>query len=174
MLSWEEVAVVGHFADMLQIGARNMQNFTLLRAASRSGKPILLKRGAGATVEEWLMAAEYILAEGNPNVVLCERGIRTFERSTRHTLDLNAVVMVRERTHLPVIVDPSHAAGVRSLVVPLAMGSLAAGACGLLVEVHPDPASAMSDGAQSLDLPMFADLTSRVHPGREARSRLAV
>ena len=101
VLSWEEVAVVAHFADMLQIGARNMQNFTLLRAASRSGKPILLKRGAGATIEEWLMAAEYILAEGNPNVVLCERGIRTFERATRHTLDLNAVALVLERTHLP-------------------------------------------------------------------------
>jgi 3-deoxy-7-phosphoheptulonate synthase len=174
VLSWEEVAVVAHFADMLQIGARNMQNFSLLRAASRSGKPILLKRGAGATIEEWLMAAEYILAEGNPNVVLCERGIRTFERATRHTLDLSAVVMVRERTHLPVIVDPSHAAGLRSLVVPLSIGSLAAGASGLIVEVHPDPASAMSDGAQSLDLPMFADLAARVHPGREARSRLAV
>ena len=174
VLSWEEVAVVAHFADMLQIGARNMQNFSLLRAASRSGKPILLKRGAGATIEEWLMAAEYILAEGNPNVVLCERGIRTFERATRHTLDLNAVVMVRERTHLPVIVDPSHAAGLRSLVLPLSMGSLAAGASGLIVEVHPDPASAVSDGAQSLDLPMFAELAARVHPGREARSRLAV
>jgi chorismate mutase/prephenate dehydratase len=174
VLSWEEVAVVAHFADMLQIGARNMQNFSLLRAASRSGKPILLKRGAGATIEEWLMAAEYILAEGNPNVVLCERGIRTFERATRHTLDLNAVVMVRERTHLPVIVDPSHAAGLRSLVVPLGLGSLAAGASGLMVEVHPDPASAMSDGAQSLDLPMFGDLASRVHPGRDARSRLAI
>jgi 3-deoxy-7-phosphoheptulonate synthase len=174
VLSWEEVAVVAHFADMLQIGARNMQNFSLLRAASRSGKPVLLKRGAGATIEEWLMAAEYILAEGNPNVVLCERGIRTFERATRHTLDLNAVVMVRERTHLPVIVDPSHAAGLRSLVVPLSVGSLAAGASGLIVEVHPDPASAMSDGAQSLDLPMFADLASRVHPGRLAKARLAV
>ena len=174
VLSWEEVAVVAHFADMLQIGARNMQNFSLLRAASRSGKPILLKRGAGATIEEWLMAAEYILAEGNPNVVLCERGIRTFERATRHTLDLNAVVMVRERTHLPVIVDPSHAAGLRSLVLPLSLGSLAAGASGLIVEIHPDPASAMSDGAQSLDLPMFAELAARVHPGREARSRLAV
>ena len=174
VLSWEEVAVVAHFADMLQIGARNMQNFSLLRAASRSGKPILLKRGAGATIEEWLMAAEYILAEGNPNVVLCERGIRTFERATRHTLDLNAVVMVRERTHLPVIVDPSHAAGLRSLVIPLSMGSLAAGACGLIVEVHPDPASALSDGAQSLDLPMLADLAARVHPGREAKARLAV
>jgi 3-deoxy-7-phosphoheptulonate synthase len=166
VLSWEEVAVVSKFADMLQIGARNMQNFTLLRAASRSGKPILLKRGAGATIEEWLMAAEYILAEGNPNVVLCERGIRTFERATRHTLDLNAVVMVRERAHLPVIVDPSHAAGVRSLVNPLGIGSLAAGACGLIVEVHPDPAKAMSDGAQSLDIPMFAELARRVHPGR--------
>jgi 3-deoxy-7-phosphoheptulonate synthase len=165
---------VGHFADMLQIGARNMQNFSLLRAASRSGKPILLKRGAGATIEEWLMAAEYILAEGNPNVVLCERGIRTFERATRHTLDLNAVVVVRERTHLPVIVDPSHAAGLRSLVLPLSLGSLAAGASGLIVEVHPDPASAMSDGAQSLDLPMFAELAARVHPGRDARSRLAI
>jgi len=170
VLSWEEVAVVGHFADMLQIGARNMQNFTLLRAASRSGKPILLKRGAGATIEEWLMAAEYILAEGNPNVVLCERGIRTFERATRHTLDLNAVALVRERTHLPVIVDPSHAAGVRSLVMPLSLGSLAAGACGLIVEVHPDPSKAMSDGAQSLDIPMFAELADKVRgDGRTAR-----
>ena len=172
VLSWEEVAVVAHFADMLQIGARNMQNFSLLRAASRSGKPILLKRGAGATIEEWLMAAEYILAEGNPNVVLCERGIRTFERATRHTLDLNAVAVVRERTHLPVIVDPSHAAGVRSLVTPLSLGSLAAGACGLIVEVHPDPSKAMSDGAQSLDIPMFAELARQVHPGRPERVRV--
>jgi len=172
VLSWEEVAVVAHFADMLQIGARNMQNFTLLRAASRSGKPILLKRGAGATVEEWLMAAEYILAEGNPNVVLCERGIRTFERATRHTLDLNAVAIVRERTHLPVIVDPSHAAGIRSLVAPLSLASLAAGACGLIVEVHPNPAEAMSDGPQSLDLTMFADLARRVHPERTPRARV--
>jgi 3-deoxy-7-phosphoheptulonate synthase len=166
VLSWEEVPVVAHFADMLQIGARNMQNFSLLRAASRSGKPILLKRGAGATIEEWLMAAEYVLAEGNPNVVLCERGIRTFERATRHTLDLNAVALVRERTHLPVIVDPSHAAGVRSLVIPLSMGSLAAGACGLIVEVHPDPAHAMSDGAQSLDFSMLKELARQVHPGK--------
>jgi 3-deoxy-7-phosphoheptulonate synthase len=172
VLSWEEVAVVSHFADMLQIGARNMQNFTLLRAASRSGKPILLKRGAGATIEEWLMAAEYILAEGNPHVVLCERGIRTFERATRHTLDLNAVAMVRERTHLPVIVDPSHAAGVRSLVPPLSLGALAAGACGLIIEVHPDPANAMSDGAQSLDIPTFEALARQVHPGRELRARV--
>jgi 3-deoxy-7-phosphoheptulonate synthase len=167
VLSWEEVPVVAHFADMLQIGARNMQNFSLLRSASRSGKPILLKRGAGATIEEWLMAAEYVLAEGNPNVVLCERGIRTFERATRHTLDLNAVALVRERTHLPIIVDPSHAAGVRSLVTPLSLGALAAGACGLIIEVHPDPAHAMSDGAQSLDFPMFAELGRQVHGLRE-------
>ena len=172
VLSWEEVPVVAHFADMLQIGARNMQNFSLLRAASRSGKPILLKRGAGATIEEWLMAAEYVLAEGNPNVVLCERGIRTFERATRHTLDLNAVALVRERTHLPVIVDPSHAAGLRSLITPLSLGSLAAGACGLIVEVHPDPASAMSDGAQSLDFAMFEELARQVHPERALRARV--
>jgi chorismate mutase / prephenate dehydratase len=164
VLSWEEVPVVAHFADMLQIGARNMQNFSLLRAASRSGKPILLKRGAGATIEEWLMAAEYVLAEGNPNVVLCERGIRTFERATRHTLDLNAVALVRERTHLPVIVDPSHAAGVRSLVIPLSLAALAAGACGLIIEVHPNPDQAVSDGAQSLDFQLFEELARQVHP----------
>jgi 3-deoxy-7-phosphoheptulonate synthase len=169
VLSWEEVPVVAHFADMLQIGARNMQNFSLLRAASRSGKPILLKRGAGATIEEWLMAAEYVLAEGNPNVVLCERGIRTFERATRHTLDINAVALVRERTHLPVIVDPSHAAGIRSLVAPLSMAALAAGACGLIVEIHPDPAHAMSDGAQSLDFAMFENLARQVHPEPSGR-----
>jgi 3-deoxy-7-phosphoheptulonate synthase len=146
-----------------------MQNFSLLRAASRSGKPILLKRGPGATIEEWLMAAEYVLAEGNSQVVLCERGIRTFERATRHTLDLNAVALVRERTHLPVIVDPSHAAGMRSLVIPLSLGSLAAGACGLIVEVHPDPAHAMSDGPQSLDFAMFEELAGTVRNGGNVR-----
>ena len=172
VLSWEEVPVVAQFADMLQIGARNMQNFSLLRAASRSGKPILLKRGAGATIEEWLMAAEYVLAEGNPGVVLCERGIRTFERATRHTLDLNAVALVRERTHLPVIVDPSHAAGLRSLVLPLSLAALAAGACGLIVEVHPDPAHAMSDGEQSLDFTMFEELARQVHPDGALRKRV--
>ena len=169
VLSWEEVPLVAQFADMLQIGARNMQNFSLLRAAARSGVPVLLKRGAGATIEEWLMAAEYVLAEGNPNVVLCERGIRTFERATRHTLDLNAVVLVRERSHLPVVVDPSHAAGVASLVTPLAEASLAAGAAGLIVEVHPNPKQAMSDGPQSLDIPMFIELARRVHPDLERR-----
>jgi 3-deoxy-7-phosphoheptulonate synthase len=172
VLSWEEVPLVARFADMLQSGARNMQNFALLRAAGRSGKPVLLKRGAGNTIDEWLLAAEYILADGNPNVVLCERGIRTFERATRNTLDLNAVAVARERSHLPVVVDPSHAAGLRSLVTPLGLGALAAGACGLIVEVHPDPDSALSDGAQSLDLPMFTDLSRQVHPFRTARARV--
>lgn len=169
VLSWEEVPLVAKFADMLQIGARNMQNFSLLRAAARSGVPVLLKRGPGATVDEWLMAAEYVLAEGNPNVVLCERGIRTFERATRHTLDLNAVALVRERTHLPVIVDPSHAAGIASLVTPLGAAAIAAGAAGLIVEVHPCPAEARSDGPQSQDPAMFAELMKLVAPGRAAR-----
>ena len=162
VLSWEEVPLVARYADMLQIGARNMQNFALLRAAGRSGKPILLKRGAGATIEEWLHAAEYILSHGNPNVVMCERGIRTFERATRHTLDLNAVALVRERTHLPVIADPSHAAGVRAIVPALTLASLAAGAQGVIVEVHPDPEHALSDGPQSLDLASFARLAAEI------------
>jgi len=162
VMSWEEVPLVARYADMLQIGARNMQNFALLRAAGRSGKPILLKRGGGATIEEWLHAAEYVLSHGNPNVVLCERGIRTFERATRHTLDLNAVAIVRERSHLPVIADPSHAAGMRSIVPALTLAGLAAGAQGAIIEVHPDPDRAMSDGAQSLDLPNFAKLAAQV------------
>jgi chorismate mutase/prephenate dehydratase len=165
VLSWEEVPVVAQYADVLQIGARNMQNFALLRAAGRSGKPVLLKRGGGATIEEWLSAAEYILADGNEQVILCERGIRTFERATRHTLDLNGVALVRERTHLPVLVDPSHAAGIRSIVAPLALAGLAAGAHGVLVEVHPHPEQALSDGAQSLDRDGFAALA------REVRTR---
>ncbi len=165
VLSWEEVPLVARYADMLQIGARNMQNFALLRAAGRSGKPILLKRGAGATIEEWLHAAEYVLSHGNPNVVMCERGIRTFERATRHTLDLNAVALVRERTHLPVIADPSHAAGVSAIVPALTHASLAAGAQGVIIEVHPDPAHALSDGPQSLDLPTFATLAAAIRSG---------
>lgn len=162
VMSWEEVPLVSRYADMLQIGARNMQNFALLRAAGRSGKPVMLKRGAGATIDEWLHAAEYILAHGNDQVVLCERGIRTFERATRHTLDLNAVAIVRERTHLPVIVDPSHAAGLRSIVPALAHAGLAAGAQGVIVEVHPDPDHALSDGAQSLTFDGFAELAAQL------------
>lgn len=165
VLSWEDVPLVARYADMLQVGARNMQNFSLLRAAGRSGKPILLKRGAGATIEEWLHAAEYILAQGNPNVVLCERGIRTFERATRHTLDLNAVALVRERSHLPVLADPSHATGLRSIVPALVRASVAAGACGVMVEVHPDPDRAVSDGEQSLDLETFRAMMTEWHRG---------
>jgi len=170
VLSWEEVPLLARYADMLQIGARNMQNFALLRAAGRSGKPILLKRGAGATIEEWLHAAEYVLSHGNPNVVLCERGIRTFERATRHTLDLNAVALVRERTHLPVIADPSHAAGVRSIVPALTLASLAAGAQGVIVEVHPDPEHALSDGPQSLSFAAFAELAAQIRGAVETQS----
>ncbi len=168
VMSWEEVPLVSRYADMLQIGARNMQNFALLRAAGRSGKPVMLKRGAGATIDEWLHAAEYVLAHGNPQVVLCERGIRTFERATRHTLDLNAVAIVRERTHLPVIVDPSHAAGLRSIVPALTHAGLAAGAQGIIVEVHPDPDHALSDGAQSLTFQGFADLAAQL--GRKGKA----
>ncbi|MDN5376282.1 MAG: 3-deoxy-7-phosphoheptulonate synthase, partial [Thermacetogenium sp.] len=143
-----ELAV--EYVDMLQVGARNMQNFSLLRAVGRSGKPVLLKRGLSATIDEWLMAAEYIVAEGNENVVLCERGIRTFEKATRNTLDLSAVPLVKRLSHLPVIVDPSHATGNRHLVTPMSLAAVAAEADGLLIEVHPQPSQALCDGPQSL------------------------
>lgn len=144
--------------DMLQIGTRNMQNYALLKEAAKSGMPVLLKRGTAATIEEWLMAAEYILAGGNPNVVLCERGIRTFETYTRNTLDINAVPLVKQLSHLPVIVDPSHGTGNWQLVAPMAKAALAAGADGLLIEVHPQPEEALSDGPQSLNCENFAQL----------------
>ncbi len=152
------VGLIAEYVDMIQIGARNMQNFPLLREVGRAGKPVLLKRGFGATIEELLHAAEYILAEGNDQVVLCERGIRTFEGSTRFTLDIAAVPVLKEKTHLPVVVDPSHAAGRRSLVPPLAKAALAAGADGIMVEVHPDPDNALSDGPQSLTPDMFRQM----------------
>lgn len=147
----EDVGVVAEHADILQIGARNMANYALLRAAGSAGRPVLLKRGLGATVDELLQAAEYILANGNDDVAVCERGIRTFETSTRFTLDINAVPVLKSLTHLPVVVDPSHALGRRDLVPAIAKAAVACGADGLLVEVHPDPASALSDGPQSLD-----------------------
>jgi 3-deoxy-7-phosphoheptulonate synthase len=150
------VALVAEFGDVLQVGARNMQNFRLLSAVGEQPRPVLLKRGLMATIEELLMAAEYIVAAGNPRVILCERGIRTFERATRNTLDICAVPVLKERTHLPVIVDPSHAAGRRELVPALARAALAVGADGLIVEVHPDPDRAMSDGRQSLTPEAFA------------------
>lgn len=152
------------YVDMLQIGARNMQNFYLLKEAGKSGLPVLLKRGLSATIEEWLNAAEYIMAEGNPNVVLCERGIRTFETATRNTLDLSAVPVIKEKSHLPVIVDPSHATGIRSLVAPLAKAGVAVGADGLMIETHPNPATALSDGPQSLTFPQFDVLCQELRP----------
>ena len=146
------------YVDMLQIGTRNMQNFHLLKEAGKSGLPILLKRGMAATIDEWLNAAEYIMAEGNPNVVLCERGIRTFETATRNTLDLSAVPVIKQKSHLPIIVDPSHATGVRSYVAPLSKAALAVGADGLMVEAHPDPKTALSDGPQSLTFDQLNNL----------------
>ncbi len=162
VLDPRDVHVVAEYADMLQIGARNMQNFALLREAGLSGKPILLKRGLAATVDEWLMAAEYVLVEGNPSVVLCERGVRSFDPATRNLLDLSVVPLLAELTHLPVLVDPSHGTGLARLVEPMSLAAVAAGADGLLVEVHPEPAYAASDGAQSLTLEQFAHLASRL------------
>ena len=146
----EAVEQVAQYADMLQIGARNMQNFGLLKAVGKCGKPILLKRGLAATLDEWLNAAEYIMNEGNPHVVLCERGIRTYETYTRNTLDLSAVAAVKHLSHLPIIVDPSHGTGKWRMVKPMAFAAIAAGADGLMMEVHPNPAKALSDGPQSL------------------------
>ncbi len=152
------------YVDMLQIGARNMQNFELLKEAGRSGVPVLLKRGMSATIDEWLNAAEYIISEGNPRIVLCERGIRTYETSTRNTLDLSAVPVIRAKSHLPVIVDPSHATGVRAYIEPLSKASAAVGADGLMVEVHPCPSCAMSDGPQSLTFEQFSAMMEHLKP----------
>jgi 3-deoxy-7-phosphoheptulonate synthase len=149
---------MAELTDVLQIGARNMQNFALLTEVGQTNRPVLLKRGMSASIDEYLQAAEYILAGGNQRVILCERGIRTFETSSRNTLDLTAVPVLRRRTHLPVIVDPSHAAGERDLVAPLAMAAAAVGAHGLMVEIHPDPQNALSDGPQALRLEDFDDL----------------
>ena len=153
-----DVPLVARYADLLQIGARNMQNYQLLEEVGRTGMPVLLKRGLSATIEEWLLSAEYVIAQGNPNVILCERGIRTFETATRNTMDLNAVALTKRRSHLPIIADPSHGTGKWYLVPPLALASLAAGADGLIIEIHPDPDRAKSDGGQSLTLENFAAL----------------
>ena len=158
VVSLEAIEAAVKYVDMIQIGARNMQNFILLKEAGRSGLPVLLKRGLCATIDEWLNAAEYIMAEGNPNVVLCERGIRTYETATRNTLDISAVPVIRSKSHLPIIVDPSHATGVRAYVAPLAKCAIAAGADGIMVETHNNPACALSDGPQSLTLPQFDEL----------------
>ena len=171
VLDPRDVELVAAHADMLQIGARNMQNFSLLREAGESRKPVLLKRGLSATIEEWLMAAEYLLVAGNSDVVLCERGVRSFDSATRNLLDIAAVPLLQGLTHLPIIVDPSHGTGVARLVSPMALAGVAAGADGLLVEVHPDPAKAASDGPQSLTFPQFEALMGQVQIVAQALGR---
>jgi 3-deoxy-7-phosphoheptulonate synthase len=171
VLEPEKVDLVAKYSDMLQIGARNVQNFALLRTVGRSGMPVLLKRGMMTTIEEWLQAAEYILVEGNQNVVLCERGIRTFEKATRNTLDLAAVPVLRKATHLPIVVDPSHATGIRELVAPMAKAAVAAGTDGLMIETHPTPKSALSDSQQQLDLSEFASLMDELESVAKAVGR---
>jgi 3-deoxy-7-phosphoheptulonate synthase len=159
----EQLETICRYADVLQIGARNMQNFDLLKEVGKLSYPVLLKRGMSATIEEFLSAAEYILAEGNPRVILCERGIRTFEKTTRNTLDLSVVPLIREMSHLPIVVDPSHATGRRSLVGPMAKAAIVVGAHGVMIEVHPDPDRALCDGAQSLNGDDFSQLVAELY-----------
>jgi 3-deoxy-7-phosphoheptulonate synthase len=164
VMSDRDVDLIAQYADVLQVGARNMQNFVLLKALGKCGRPVLLKRGLSGTIKELLMSAEYIVAHGNPNVILCERGIRTFETETRNTCDIAAIPVLHELTHLPVILDPSHATGKRSLVPALSRAAVAIGADGLIVEVHPAPEKAISDGAQSLDIPQFHKMMQELRP----------
>lgn len=166
-----QIDSIHSYTDVFQIGARNMQNFPLLKEIGKSDKPVFLKRGASATIDEWLMSAEYVLSQGNPHVMLCERGIRTFETYTRNTLDLSAVPVLNKMSHLPVIVDPSHGTGIRGKVIPMARAAVAAGADGIMVEVHPDPPSAKSDGPQSLYFDQFVDLMRQVQLIAEAVGR---
>lgn len=167
-----DVAQVERSAAAFQVGARNMQNYRLLKALGKSSKPVILKRGMAATVTELLMAAEYIVSEGNPNVILCERGIRTFETATRNTLDLNAIPHIKSHSHLPVLVDPSHGTGIREYVIPMSKAAIAAGADGLLIEVHNDPKTALSDGQQSLDETQFKHLMNEIAPFVKAAGRI--
>ncbi len=171
VLTPQDVELVVKYADILQVGARNMQNFILLDEVGQAKKPVMLKRGLSATIQEWLLAAEYILAQGNRQLILCERGIRTFETYTRNTMDVSAIPIVHRETHLPIIADPSHGTGKWELVMPLAMASVAAGADGLMIEVHPTPDTALKDGAQSLTFEHFGDLMKRVAPVVEAVGR---
>jgi 3-deoxy-7-phosphoheptulonate synthase len=171
VLEPEKVDLVAKYSDMLQIGARNVQNFALLRAVGKSRRPAILKRGMMTTIDEWLQAAEYILLEGNQNVVLCERGIRTFETATRNTLDLAAVPVLRKATHLPIVVDPSHATGSRELIAPMAKAAVAAGTDGLMIETHPTPELALSDSQQQLDLAEFAVLMQELESVAKAVGR---
>ncbi|MDP6355112.1 MAG: 3-deoxy-7-phosphoheptulonate synthase [Planctomycetota bacterium] len=171
VLSPEQVEMVAEYADVLQVGARNMQNFHLLRAVGQTQKAVLLKRGFSATLDEFLLAAEYILAEGNSQVMVCERGIRTFEDHTRNTLSLSAVPALNQRSHLPVVIDPSQGTGVNSLVVPMARAAVAAGADALIIEVHPDPEHALTDGAQSITIPEFQRMMDECRPIAKAIGR---
>jgi 3-deoxy-7-phosphoheptulonate synthase len=171
VLTPQDVELVVKYADILQVGARNMQNFVLLDEVGRAGKPVMLKRGLSATIQEWLLAAEYILAQGNRQLILCERGIRTFETYTRNTMDVSAIPIVHKETHLPIIADPSHGTGKWELVLPMALASVAAGADGLMIEVHPTPDTALKDGAQSLTFEHFGELMKRVIPVAEAVGR---
>ncbi|MEX0785073.1 MAG: 3-deoxy-7-phosphoheptulonate synthase [Dehalococcoidia bacterium] len=171
VMSVRDVDTVARYADVLQIGARNAQNFILLEEVGKTGKPVLLKRGLASTIEDWLLAAEYILNMGNPNVMLCERGIRTFETATRNTFDINAVALAKQLSHLPVIADPSHGTGKWSLVTPVGLAALVAGADGLIVEVHPNPDHALSDGAQSLNFERFRELMRQTATIGEAIGR---
>jgi 3-deoxy-7-phosphoheptulonate synthase len=171
VMSISQIAVVAAHADMLQIGSRNMQNFDLLKALGQAGKPILLKRGLAATIEEFVMAAEYILSHGNPHVVLCERGIRSFDNYTRNILDLGAVAALKQITHLPVIVDPSHAVGKRELVAPMARAAIACGADGLIIECHPEPEKSVSDARQALSLEDMVNLVDSLKPVATAVGR---
>ncbi len=173
VLDTSTVDLVARFADGLQVGARNMQNFELLKMVGRTGKPVLLKRGMSATLEEFLLAAEYVMAEGNPNVVLCERGVRTFADHTRNTLDLSIVPAVERLSHLPIVVDPSHGTGRRDKVTPMSCAAVAAGADGLIVEVHNKPEEALSDGPQALTPALFVDLMARIRPIAAAVGRSA-
>lgn len=157
-----QIDVIYGYTDIFQVGARNMQNFSLLKELGRTDKPVFLKRGLSATIEEWLMSAEYVMSQGNPHIILCERGIRTFENYTRNTLDLSAVPVVQSKSHLPIFVDPSHGTGIRNKVTPMARAAVAAGADGLMVETHPDPASAKSDGPQSLYFEQFTELMRQI------------
>jgi 3-deoxy-7-phosphoheptulonate synthase len=167
----DKVDVVAEHSDILQIGARNVQNFSLLRRVAETQKPVLLKRGMSTSIQEWLLSAEYVLAGGNPNVILCERGIRTFETATRFTLDLNAIPVVKKLSHLPVLVDPSHGTGHWEYVEAMAMAGVAAGADGLIIEVHPRPAEALSDGPQSLKPERFAQVMKKIRRVAEAVDR---
>ena len=171
VLTPQDVDLVVRYADILQVGARNMQNFTLLDEVGRADKPVMLKRGMSATIEEWLLAVEYILSQGNRRVILCERGIRTFENYTRNTMDVSAIPIIKKLSHLPVIADPSHGTGKWYLVAPMALAAVAAGADGLMIEVHPSPDTALKDGAQSLTFEHFQDLMKQVAPVAAAVGR---